>query len=115
MIKTTLSFDKRWKQLERMYRALADLRENVMPKNPHMFTLMAEGPLEQIRQFQGEMESYVGVTQVEEHEGDLREIDLDDFSFTLRNVGNIPQIQCTFTVTPICWKQPRKRWIAVCE
>ena len=34
--------------------------------------------------------------QVEEHEGDLREIDLDEFSFILRNVGEIEQIKCTF-------------------
>jgi hypothetical protein len=34
--------------------------------------------------------------QVEEHEGDLREIDLDSFSFTLRHTNEIEQIQCTF-------------------
>lgn len=34
--------------------------------------------------------------QVEEHEGDLREIDLNSFSFTLRHTNEIEQIQCTF-------------------
>jgi hypothetical protein len=33
---------------------------------------------------------------VEEHEGDLPEIDLDEYSFILRNVGEIEQIRCTF-------------------
>ena len=34
--------------------------------------------------------------QVESHEGDLREIDLDQFAFTIRNISGIQQIQCSF-------------------
>ena len=100
MIINEAEFQQTVEQLQRMYRALADLRQQVMPKNPHMFAVMAEGPLDQIRQFQEEIENYVAATelekQVEEHEGDLREIDLDALSFTLRNIGEIEQIQCVF-------------------
>jgi hypothetical protein len=51
------------------------------------------------RQIHGRIDQAIDRTvaaQVEEHEGDLREIDLDEFSFILRNAGDIQQIQCTF-------------------
>ena len=36
-------------QLALMANALASLSKEVLPKNPRMFALMAEGPLEEIR------------------------------------------------------------------
>ncbi len=36
------------------------------------------------------------VEQVEEHSGVVREIDLDNLSFTLRNLEGIEQIACSF-------------------
>jgi hypothetical protein len=33
---------------------------------------------------------------VETHEGDLREIDLDKRSFTLRNIGDLQEVPCSF-------------------
>jgi hypothetical protein len=78
-----------------MYRGLADLGRQALPQNPYLFAAMAEGPLDQIRKFQEEIEAYSGVTQIEEHEGDLRETDLHQFSFILRNVGEVQQIPCT--------------------
>ena len=36
-----------------------------------MFAVMAEGPLDQIRQFQEEIETYVGATQIAEQEADV--------------------------------------------
>jgi hypothetical protein len=104
MIRNDKEFQQTVEQLQRMYRALADLRLNMMSKNPRMFAVMAEGPLDQICQFQQEIENFVGANKmenqesalVEEHEGDLREIDLDELSFILRNAGEIQQIPCTF-------------------
>jgi hypothetical protein len=71
MINNEAEFRQTLEQLERMYRALADLRQEVMPKNPCMFALMAEGPLDHIRQFQEEIESYVGAAEIEEQETDV--------------------------------------------
>jgi hypothetical protein len=42
--------------LELMNDALRHLRTEVLPKNPRMFALMAEGPLDEIRRLQTEME-----------------------------------------------------------
>jgi hypothetical protein len=71
MIKNDAEFQQTVEQMERMYRALADLRREVFPKNARTFALMAEGPLDYIRQFQEEIETYVGTTQVEEQEADV--------------------------------------------
>ena len=42
--------------LELMNDALRHLRTEVLPKNPRMFALMAEGPLEESRRLQAEIE-----------------------------------------------------------
>jgi len=42
--------------LELMNQALRHLRIEVLPKNPKMFALMAEGPLEEMRRLQTEIE-----------------------------------------------------------
>ena len=42
--------------LELMNQALRHLRTEVLPKNPRMFALMAEGPLEEMRRLQTEIE-----------------------------------------------------------
>lgn len=39
-------------QLARMYRILAGLRANVLPKSAHQFSLMSEGPLDEIRRLE---------------------------------------------------------------
>lgn len=35
-------------QMERLMRALDDLRENVLPQDPALFATMAEGPLDDL-------------------------------------------------------------------
>lgn len=42
--------------LELMNQALRHLRIEVLPKNPKMFALLAEGPLEEMRRLQTEIE-----------------------------------------------------------
>jgi hypothetical protein len=71
MITNEAEFQQTLEQLERMYRALADLRRQVLPKNPRMFAVMAEGPLDYSRQFPEEIEAYVGAAQIEEEETDV--------------------------------------------
>ncbi len=46
-------------QMENLCRAVNSLRVEVFPKNPRNFAVMAEGPLEQIRQLQGQIDEYV--------------------------------------------------------
>ena len=46
-------------QLERMYRALATLRAEVLPLNTQQFALMAEGPLDEMRRLEEQIDSYL--------------------------------------------------------
>jgi hypothetical protein len=54
-----------------MYRAMAALRAEVLPLNARNFALMAEGPLDEIRRMQAEIDAYVGVEAAEEHDADV--------------------------------------------
>lgn len=58
-------------QLECMYRALAALRAEVSPRNARQFALMAEGPLDEIRHLQTQIDDYAGVVAAEEHDADV--------------------------------------------
>lgn len=58
MITNEAEFQQTLKQLDRMRRALAALRYEVLPANPGLFAVMAEGPLDYIRQFHDELEAY---------------------------------------------------------
>jgi hypothetical protein len=58
MISTDEGFQQTLEQLERMCRALALLREDVLPKNPRNFAVLAEGPLDQMRQLLEELDQY---------------------------------------------------------
>ena len=60
-----------FEQIERMHRVLADLRSDVRPKDPKMYALMVEGPLEEMRRLQAEVDDYAGISIAEDHEVDL--------------------------------------------
>jgi hypothetical protein len=49
-------------QLVRMYRALAALRAEVLPINPRRFALLAEGPREEIRRLQQDIDTYIDIS-----------------------------------------------------
>jgi hypothetical protein len=51
-------------QMGRMYRVLADLRREVLPKSRQWFNLMAQGPVEEIRKMQAEIDAYTGMNEV---------------------------------------------------
>jgi len=63
MIASAEQFDQTFCQLQRMYRALAALRAEVLPANPKLFALMAEGPMEDIRRLQADIDDYTGFAQ----------------------------------------------------
>jgi len=46
-------------QMERLIRALEDLKENVLPKDPSLFATMAEGPLDDLQRLRHEVRQHV--------------------------------------------------------
>ena len=46
-------------QMDRLIRALDDLRENVLPKDPVLFATMAEGPLDDLEHLRREIRERV--------------------------------------------------------
>ena len=53
-------------QLDRMYRALAELHSRVRAGDPTRYSLMAEGPLEEIHRLQADIEMYLGAALIGE-------------------------------------------------
>lgn len=58
MITNDAEFRQTLEQLRCMHGALEDLRADVLPKNPRLFAVVAEGPLDYIKQFQEDLEAY---------------------------------------------------------
>ena len=50
-------------QMDRLIRALDDLKENVLPKDPTLFATMAEGPLDDLERLRKEVRKYVDELQ----------------------------------------------------
>jgi hypothetical protein len=50
-------------QMDRLIRALDDLKENVLPNDPSLFATMAEGPLEDLERLRKEVREYVDELQ----------------------------------------------------
>jgi hypothetical protein len=46
-------------QLARMYRAVLTLRSEILPRSFAEYALMAEGPLEEIRRLQDDIQRYI--------------------------------------------------------
>ena len=46
-------------QVGRMQRILESYRNEILTKNPRNFALLAEGPLEQLRQMQAQIDKYI--------------------------------------------------------
>jgi hypothetical protein len=61
MISNSIELDQSIQQLERMYRALAELRQRVLPQSAANFQVVAEGPIEEIRRLQREIDEYLGI------------------------------------------------------
>ena len=58
MIETSEQLYQAIEQMGRMQRILESYRDEILTKNPRNFALLAEGPLEQIRQLQVQIDEY---------------------------------------------------------
>ncbi len=76
-----------------MYRALGALRRDRAKVSPQQFAILSEGPLDEISRLQQEVSAYAGENCVETYIGEIREIDLDEQSFILRNAS---EVHCAF-------------------
>jgi hypothetical protein len=59
MIETPEQVYQAIEQMGRMQRILESYRNEILTKNPRNFALLAEGPLEQLRQLQAQLEEYL--------------------------------------------------------
>ncbi len=59
MIETPEQAYQATEQMGRMQRILESYRNAILKKNPRNFAILAEGPLEQIRQLQLQIEEYL--------------------------------------------------------
>jgi hypothetical protein len=59
MIETTEQLYQAIEQMGRMQRILESSRNEILAKNPRNFAVLAEGPLEQLRQLQAQIAEYV--------------------------------------------------------
>ena len=61
MIANDIELNQSLEQLNRMYRAVAELRSRLGSVNAPQFQLLAEGPVDEIRRLRNEIEAYLGV------------------------------------------------------
>lgn len=66
MIRDDRELQQSIEQLDRMYRALAEIHARVRHSDPTRYSLMAEGPLDEIHRLQAEIESYLGAAEINE-------------------------------------------------
>jgi hypothetical protein len=59
MIETAEQLDQAIEQMGRMQRILESYRNELLSKNPRNFALLAQGPLEQLRQLQAQVDEFV--------------------------------------------------------
>lgn len=59
MIQTPEQVYQAIEQMGRMQRILESYRDEILDENPRNFAMLAEGPLEQIRQLQSQIDDYV--------------------------------------------------------
>ena len=59
MIETVEQLYQVIEQMGRMQRVLESYRNEVLTHNPRNFALFAEGPLEQLRQLQSQIDEYI--------------------------------------------------------
>ena len=59
MIETAEQLYQAIEQMGRMQRILESYRNEILTKHPRNFALLAEGPLEQLRQLQKQIDEYI--------------------------------------------------------
>jgi hypothetical protein len=53
-----------WEALSDLYRAVASYRSKILPVNPRNYAVIAQGPLDEIRKLQAEVDQYLGLREV---------------------------------------------------
>jgi hypothetical protein len=71
MISSDAELQQAVEQMQRLYQVLAGLRRKVEPDRPELFAVIAEGPIELLRQLREDMDAYVGLAALREQEADL--------------------------------------------
>jgi uncharacterized protein YPO0396 len=59
MIQNEAQLQQALEQIENLCRALQTLRADVFPKNPRNFAILAEGPVDEIRKLQADVDDYL--------------------------------------------------------
>lgn len=59
MIQTEAQLQQALEQIENLCRAVQSLRADVFPKNPRNFAILAEGPVDEIRKLQVDVDDYL--------------------------------------------------------
>jgi hypothetical protein len=63
MIQNDTQLQQAIEQIERLYQGLDALRGDILRKNPRNFAILAEGPLDEIRKLQREIDQYISRLQ----------------------------------------------------
>jgi len=59
MIQNEAQLGQALDQIENLCRAVHGLRADVFPKNPRNFAILAEGPVDEIRKLQADVDDYL--------------------------------------------------------
>jgi hypothetical protein len=63
MIKSDAEMQVNLESIQGMYRAIAELHRRIAPQNFMNYLIMAEGPIDQIRRLQSEVDEYLGIKE----------------------------------------------------
>ena len=63
MIQSEVGFQQSLEIIADMYKSLAELHQRVAPLNSRNYQILAEGPVEEIRRAQQDINEYLGVTE----------------------------------------------------
>lgn len=59
MMQNEAQLQQALEQIENLCHALQSLRADVFPKNPRNFAILAEGPMDEIRKLQADVDDYL--------------------------------------------------------
>ena len=63
MIENDEQLRQAWEALGDLYLAVASYRSKILPANPRNYALIAQGPQDQIRKIQSEIDEYLGLRE----------------------------------------------------
>jgi hypothetical protein len=73
MIENDEQLQQAWEALGDLYRAVASYRSRILPVNPRNYAVIAQGPQDEIRKLQAEIDDYLGLREPAATAGALRE------------------------------------------